>query len=161
MARPRPKGQIAVSAGVLALGAFVLAGAWELPAGGGYAQVGPGVVPRVVGAGLLLLGAMLLREALTGGFRGVDEEAEIHLPMDWAAFAWVSGGILAYGFLVERAGFLIASTLLFIAVARGFSSRRWLLNALVGLAVASFIFAVFNYALGLQLPAGILKGVLP
>lgn len=161
MAQRRPKGQIALSAGVLALGAFVLAGAWELPAGGGYAQVGPGVVPRIVGAGLLLLGAMLLREALTGGFRGVDEEAEVHLPMDWGAFAWVSGGILAYGFLVERAGFLIASTLLFIAVARGFASRRWLSNALVGLAVAAFIFAVFNYALGLQLPAGILKGILP
>ena len=161
MAQRRPKGQIALSAGVLALGACVLAGAGELPAGGGYAQVGPGVVPRIVGAGLLLLGAMLLREALTGGFRGVDEEAEVHLPMDWGAFAWVSGGILAYGFLVERAGFLIASTLLFIAVARGFASRRWLSNALVGLAVAAFIFAVFNYALGLQLPAGILKGILP
>ena len=161
MAQRRPKGQIALSAGILALGACVLAGAWELPAGGGYAQVGPGVVPRIVGAVLLLLGAMLLREALTGGFRGVDEEAEVHLPMDWGAFAWVSGGIVAYGLLVERAGFLIASTLLFVAVARGFSSRRWLSNALVGLAVAAFIFAVFNYALGLQLPAGILKGVLP
>jgi putative tricarboxylic transport membrane protein len=161
MAQPRPKGQIAVSAGVIALGALVLAGAWELPAGGGYAQVGPGVVPRIVGGALLLLGAMLLREALTGGFRGVDEEAEVHLPMDWRAFAWVSGGIVAYGLLVERAGFLIASTLLFVAVARGFASRRWLSNALVGLAVAGFIFGVFNYALGLQLPKGVLQGVLP
>lgn len=161
MAHSRPKGQIAVSAGVLALGAVVLAGAWELPAGGGYAQVGPGVVPRIVGGLLLLLGALLLREALTGGFRGVDEEAEVHLPMDWKAFGWLGGGIVLYGLLVERAGFLIASTLLFIAVARGFTSRRWLSNALVGLAVSAFIFAVFNYGLGLQLPAGILKGLLP
>ncbi|MCM2328574.1 MAG: tripartite tricarboxylate transporter TctB family protein [Lysobacter sp.] len=161
MAHPRPKGQIAVSAGVLALGAIVLAGAWELPAGGGYAQVGPGVVPRIVGGVLLLLGALLLREALTGGFHGVDEEAEVHLPMDWKAFGWLSGGIIVYGLLVERAGFLIASTLLFVAVARGFTSRRWLSNALVGLAVSAFIFAVFNYGLGLQLPAGILKGLLP
>jgi putative tricarboxylic transport membrane protein len=161
MARPRPKGQIAVSAGVLALGAFVLAGAWELPAGGGYAQVGPGVVPRVVGGVLLLLGAMLLREALTGGYRGVDEEAEVHLPMDWKSFGWVSAGIIVYGLLVERAGFLIASTLLFVAVARGFASRRWLLNAAVGLVIASFIFAVFNYGLGLQLPAGVLRAILP
>lgn len=161
MAQRRPKGQIALSAGILVLGVLVLVGAADLPAGGGYAQVGPGVVPRVVGAGLVLLGAMLLREALTGGYRGVDEDAELHLPMDWTAFAWVSGGILAYGFLVERAGFLIASTLLFVAVARGFASRRWLSNTLVGVAVAAFIFAVFNYALGLQLPAGVLKGILP
>ena len=161
MAQPRPKGQIAVSIGVLVLGTLVLAFGWELSTGGGYAQVGPGVVPRIVGAGLVLLGALLLREALTGGFRGVDEEAEVHLPMDWKSFAWVSAGILVYGLLVERAGFLIASTLLFMAVARGFASRRWVLNAFVGLAIAALIFAIFNYGLGLQLPPGMLRGVLP
>ncbi len=81
--------------------------------------------------------------------------------MNWAAFAWITGGIILYGLLVERAGFLIASTLLFVLVARGFASRRWLLNAVIGLAVAAFIFAVFNYGLGLQLPAGVLHGILP
>jgi hypothetical protein len=35
------------------------------------------------------------------------------------------------------------------------------LNAFVGLAVAAFIFAVFNYGLGLTLPAGVLRAVLP
>jgi putative tricarboxylic transport membrane protein len=161
MSASRPKGQIAVSLGVVILGALILAGAWSLPAGGGYAQVGPGVVPRIVGGVLLLLGAMLLREALTGGYRGVDEEAEVHLPMNWWAFGWVTAGIIVYGLLVERAGFLIASTILFVAVARGFSSRRWLSNAAIGLAIAAFIFAVFNYGLGLQLPPGVLRGILP
>jgi putative tricarboxylic transport membrane protein len=156
-----PAGQVAVSAGTLAVGACILWGSFYLPTGGGYAQVGPGVVPRVVGIVLLVLGAMLLREAFTGGFRGVDEEAEVHLPMDWRAFAWVSGGIFAYGLLVERLGFVISSVILFVMVARSFSSRRWLLNALVGLALASFIFAVFNYGLGLTLPPGILAPLLP
>jgi putative tricarboxylic transport membrane protein len=161
MAPSRPKGQIALSAGMLLLGGAILYGALDLPAGGGYAQVGPGVVPRFVGGAIVLLGALLMREALTGGFRGVDEEAEVHLPMNWAAFAWITGGIILYGLLVERAGFLLASTLLFMAVARGFASRRWLLNAVVGFAVAAFIFAVFNYGLGLQLPPGVLRAVLP
>ena len=161
MARPRPKGQVAVAAGLLALGVLILVGSSDLAAGGGYAQVGPGVVPRVVGGAIILVGALLLREALTGGFRGVDEEAEILLPMDWPAFAWITAGIIVYGLLVERAGFLIASTVLFVAVARGFASRRWALNAFVGFAVAAFIFAVFNYGLGLQLPAGVLRGILP
>lgn len=161
MPSPRPKGQIAVAAGFLAVGVLVLVGASDLPAGGGYAQVGPGVVPRIVGAAIVLLGAMLLYEAITGGFRGVDEEAETHLPMDWAAFAWITAGIIAYGLLVERAGFLPASTLLFMAVARSFASRRWVTNALIGAALAGFIFAVFNYGLGLALPAGPLKPLLP
>ena len=101
-----PRGQLAVSIGILALGVLILAGAFYLPAGAGYAQVGPGVVPKFVGGGLILIAAALLREVFTGGYRGVDEEAEIHLPMDWVSFAWVSGGIVVYGLLVERVGYM-------------------------------------------------------
>lgn len=155
-----PGGQLAVAAGVVAIGALVLGGSFFLPAGGGYAQVGPAVVPRVVGVVLLILGGFLIREALTGGFRDVDEEAEKKLPMDWVAFGWVAGGVIAYGLLVETAGFIISSTILFVMVARGFNSRRWGLNAGVGVALAFVIFAIFNYGLGLSLPAGVLKGVL-
>jgi putative tricarboxylic transport membrane protein len=154
-----PAGHLAVATGVAAIGAAVLWGSFNLPTGGGYAQVGPGVVPRIVGSGLLFLGLLLLREALTGGFRGVDEEAERHLPMDWAAFAWVSGGILAYGLLVEHLGFIFAATILFVLVARGFHSRRYLLNTVSGLVLAVAIYAIFNYGLGLTLPPGILKGI--
>jgi putative tricarboxylic transport membrane protein len=155
-----PHGQVAVAAGVAAIGALILGGSFFLPTGGGYAQVGPGVVPRVVGAILVILGAVLLREAFAGGFPGVDEEAEAKLPMDWMAFAWVSGGIIAYGLLVERAGFIIASTVLFTLVARGFNSRRWLMNAIIGLVLAVIVFAIFNYGLGLTLPAGVLAPLL-
>ncbi len=154
-----PAGQVAVAAGVTVIGALVLWGSFYLPTGGGYAQVGPGVVPRGVGIIVLLLGALLLRESLTGGFRGVDEEAELHLPMDWVAFAWVSGGIIAYGVLIEYLGFIFSSTILFVMVARGFGSRRWLMNAVTGLVLAVLVYAIFNYGLGLTLPAGILKGI--
>jgi putative tricarboxylic transport membrane protein len=156
-----PAGQVAVAAGVLAIGALVFGGSFFLPTGGGYAQVGPGVVPRAVGVGLLVIGAFLLREAFSGGFSGVDEEAEQHLPMHWGYFAWGSGGIIAYGLLVEPLGFIFASTILFVMVARGFNDRRWLFNAIVGLVLAMVVFAMFNYGLGLNLPAGILKPILP
>ncbi len=154
-----PSGQVAVAAGVALLGALILWGSFYLPTGGGYAQVGPGVVPRGVGIVVLLLGAFLMREAFTGGFRGVDEEAEAKVPVDWRAFAWVSGGIIAYGLLIEHLGFVFASTILFVMVARGFNSRRLALDAIVGLVLAAIVYAIFNYGLGLTLPAGILKGI--
>ena len=154
-----PGGQLAVAAGVLALGALVTWGSFNLPTGGGYAQVGPGVVPRIVGIGILLLAAWLFYEAVSGGFRGIDEEAEARLPMHWASFAWVSGGIVAYGLLIERVGFILSSTLLFVMVARGFGSRRWLLNAVSGVILAVAIYSIFTYGLGLMLPAGVLKGI--
>ena len=119
------------------------------------------MVPQFVGVGLILLGAGLLREALTGGFRGVDEEAEKHLPMDWVSFAWVSGGIIVYGLLVERVGFIFASTVLYVLVARSFGSRRWVLNIAVGLRPRRLVFAIFNYGLGLTLPAGVLSWSFP
>ena len=154
-----PTGQVAVAAGFTVLGVLILWGSFYLPTGGGYAQVGPGVVPRAVSVVMLVIGAFLLREAFTGGFRGVDEEAEVHLPMDWIAFAWVSGGIIAYGVLIEYLGFIFSSMILFVMVARGFNSRRWVLNAVTGLVLAVVVFSIFNYGLGLTLPAGILKGL--
>jgi putative tricarboxylic transport membrane protein len=155
-----PAGQVAVAAGVIAIGGFILWGSFNLPTGGGYAQVGPGVVPRIVGAVTFILGAWLMRDAFTGGFRGVDEAAEAHMPLAWTAFAWVSAGIIGYGLLIEHAGFILSSTLLFVLVARGFGSRRWLPNAAIGFALALVAFAIFNYGLGLTLPAGLLKGLL-
>ena len=155
-----PAGQVAVAAGVTAIGALILWGSFYLPTGGGYAQVGPGMVPRGVGALIIVLGALLFREAFTGGFRGVDEEAEVHLPMDWPSFAWVSGGIIAYGLAIEHLGFILSSTVLFVMVARGFNSRRWLLNAATGLVLAIVVFAIFNYGLGLALPKGVLGKIL-
>ena len=153
------RGQLAVGAGVVVVGALILVGASDLPTAGGYAQVGPGVVPRIVGWLIVLLGVLLLREAWTTGFIGVDEEAEARLPVDWPAFAWVTAGIIGYGVLIEHAGFILASTLLFVLVARGFASRRWLLNVVTGVVLAAFVYAIFNYGLGLTLPAGVLKGL--
>ena len=154
-----PGGQLAVAVGMTAIGASILAGAFYLPAGGGYAQVGPGVVPRIVGALLVVVGIFLIREALTGGFRGVDEEAELHLPMNWKYFAWASGGIIAYGLAIEHLGFIVSSTILFVMVARAFESTRWGLNIVVGALLAVTIFAIFNYGLGLMLPLGIFRGL--
>lgn len=155
-----PAGQVAVAAGVIAIGGLILWGSFHLPTGGGYAQVGPGVVPRIVGTATAILGAWLMRDAFTGGFRGVDEEAEGRMPLSWTAFAWVSAGLISYGLLIEHAGFILSSALLFVLVARGFGSRRWLPNAAIGFVLALVAFAIFNYGLGLTLPAGLLKGLL-
>ena len=34
--------------------------------------------------------------------------------MDWGAFAWVSGGLIIYGLLIRRAGFIVSSVVLFV-----------------------------------------------
>jgi putative tricarboxylic transport membrane protein len=154
------KGQFAVSLGAGVLGAFFLVGSFLLTDAAGYSTVGPAAVPRFVGIALLIASGFLFYEVVRGGFRNHDEQAERALGFDWHAFGWISGGLILYGLLIEHAGFILASIILFLCTARGFNNRRWLFNAVVAAVLAIFIFAVFNYGLGLNLPKGVLKAVL-
>ncbi len=58
--------------------------------------------------------------------------------------------------LAERAGFVIAAALLFWFIARAFDPRHPARDAAWALAVAVASFALFDYALELPLPAGVL-----
>jgi putative tricarboxylic transport membrane protein len=60
------------------------------------------------------------------------------------------------GILMVPAGFVIAGIVMFMMAARGFGSRRWLKNGVIGAILAAMTYAFFNYGLGLNLPAGLL-----
>jgi putative tricarboxylic transport membrane protein len=62
--------------------------------------------------------------------------------------------------LMERLGWIPATTLLFMATARAFGSRRWVVDGALGLAIAVVSFVIFNYGLELNLPAGILADLI-
>jgi len=149
-------GQILFATGIFVFGGAVAFGTTFLPDATGYAKVGPRLMPTLVSAGLILLGLILLKEALFGGFRGVDETEAIENPTDWPAFAWITAGIIANGILMVPVGFVISGTLLFVLAARGFGSKTWVKNAIIGLIIAAITYAFFNYGLGLGLPRGIL-----
>ena len=123
------RAELVISLGVLLLGIGATIVAWRLPEAGGYARIGPNVVPKIVSAGLILLGVWLLAEVFTGGCRArvPDDPAERgeHAFL-WSAFAWVSAGLFAQMALIHTAGFVIAAAVLFACVARGFGSTRWL-----------------------------------
>jgi putative tricarboxylic transport membrane protein len=152
----RPTGQVILSIGIVLLGIALAYGTYQLPEATGYAKVGPRLMSGIVSGGLLLLGFMLLRESLAGGFRDVDETEFADPPTDWRAFAWISAGLIINGLLIVHAGFIIAGTLLFVLSARGFGSTAYVRNALIGLTIAALTYASFTYGLGLALPKGIL-----
>jgi len=148
--------QIVLSLGVFALGVALAVGTSQFPESTGYAKVGPRLMPTIVAGGLIVLSLMLLKEAFFGGFKGVNEVEASATPTDWRAFIWITAGIILNGMLIVPAGFVIAGTLLFVLSARGFDSRAWLRNAIIGLIISSATYAFFNYGLGLGLPKGIL-----
>jgi putative tricarboxylic transport membrane protein len=152
------RAQIALSLGVLALGAGVAVGTALLPAQSGYARIGPNFIPAVVAFGLIVAGAFLLYEALSGGWRSLPEPAErTEHDLHWGAFAWISAGLVAHMALMQWAGFVLAGAVLFACVARGFGSPRLLRDAAIGIALALGVFLFFVRVLNVSLPGGWLK----
>jgi putative tricarboxylic transport membrane protein len=147
-------GEAALGGGVLILGIFI---AFETTRGLGptSAVVGPALFPYLIAAGLVIVGVSLLREAFTGH---IAHEGGFEL--DWIAVALVSAGLLIQIFLLETLGWIPATALLFIAVARALGSRRLLTDAVLGVALTAASFVVFNYGLGLNLPGGVVADLI-
>lgn len=135
---------------VLALGLFVAAETASLQVAPSNAAIGPRLFPFLIAAGLIAVGALVLREA----FFGHVAHERGGLELDWLAVALASAGLIAQMLLVERLGWIVAAALLFVATARAFGSRRLLVDALIGVALAGAAFGLFNYGLGLSLPTG-------
>ena len=159
----RSTAEIALSCGVAALGAGAALVTASLPGEGGYAGIGPNFIPAVVSGGLILLGAWLLYEALTGGWRGAPPDAAAERgehAFDAAAFGWVSAGLAAHMALIGWAGFVLAGMALFACVARAFGSRRVVRDAAIGLVLSLGVFLFFVKLLNVNLPAGVLAPIL-
>ena len=152
--------QLAVGIGVLVLGGAIAVGAAQISSQAGYSGVGPNFLPWVAAVLLALCGALLLRQAWTGGFR--DREVPGTERGDWHGFAWMSAGILLDAALITRIGFILACTLCFVLAARGlrisqgrpgWSVRTIALDAAIGFAISAPVFWMFGQALGINLPA--------
>jgi putative tricarboxylic transport membrane protein len=142
-------GEAVLGGGVLALGIFVAIETTQLRVGPSHATVGPTLFPYLIAAGLLVIGALVLYQAFFGHIAH-----ERGFQLDFVAVGLISAGIVAQMLLLEWLGWIPATTLLFATVARSFGSRRLLVDVAIGVALTGLAFVVFNWGLGLSLPAG-------
>lgn len=147
-------GEVLISLVLVFIGSFVIYETQGIAETQGYSQVGPRLFPYIIGTGLTVCGAVLGWHAMSGGWRDVPLDQSGHEAPVWMAFAIISVGIVLHMVLIGWAGFIIASTLLFLLIARGFGSRRAVRDAAVGLALAVAAYFLFTRALGLRLPPG-------
>lgn len=149
-----------VGAGVLGLGLLLGAGALQIPSEAGYGGVGANFLPWVVAGMLVLCGALLLREALSGGFRDLEEAPGAERG-HWSGFVWVSAGLLANAALITTLGFILSCTLCFVLAVRGFRSaegrldlslRALIGDAAIGLAISAPVYWMFTKFLAINLP---------
>lgn len=152
--------QLALGIGTLGAGIAFVMGAFQLSSDAGYAGVGPNFLPLVVGAMLCVCGVWLTWEAVTGGFRSMEEPSGADRG-DWRGFAWVSAGILANAALITTIGFILSCTLCFVLAVRGFKAAEGergfnlsstALDVVVGLAISAPVFWMFTQLLSIGLP---------
>lgn len=152
---PRRFGGTGLVVGLLLLGlaALLFWDASRLPAATGYSGMGPADTPRVIGAGLAVLGLWTLVEA----FRSPAEPAPAQ---DIPPILWIVGGLGLQLLLVKPLGFSVAGGLLFACTAAAFGRRKLWMTLPIGLAFALAVFGVFAMLLELSLPAGPLERLL-
>ena len=142
-------GEAVLGAVVLGLGLFIATETSLMEVAASNAAIGPRLFPFLVAFGLLVVGVAVLWQAFFGHIaheRGFE--------LDWRAVALVAGGLLLQIFLIESLGWIIASTLMFLAATLAFRERRVVISIAIGLVLTGLTYWVFNYGLGLSLPIG-------
>ena len=149
---------LAIGLGLIAVASVIGFETMQMQVPPSYARVGPQIFPYIIAIGMAITGAHISWKS----YRGEDEVAmmEDAGPTDWKSVAIIAAGLIAHMNLLKPLGFVPAGLLLFWSVAFAFGSRRYGRDVLVGLLLVLFAYVGFTYGLGLQLPPGILKGVL-
>jgi putative tricarboxylic transport membrane protein len=152
--------ELVLAIGVVALGGLVLWKTGEIRITPMNARIGPRVIPYVVGSGLVVAGVWYVIELLLGRgsspSRGEEgEDVDLSEPTDWRTIGFIAAALLAYLLLIERAGFIVASSVLFFVAAFGMGSRRLARDAVIAVALSVAVFLIFTRGLSLRLPEGI------
>lgn len=144
--------RIAIALCVLMLGGVFAAGAWQIEGSGGYSGLSPRFLPTGVAIGLAACGLVLLVQALRAA-RSSEPAASANVtrPGLRRDLAWVLGGLIAHLLLIGFVGFIAASTLLWVCVARGYGSVRPARDAFVALVSCTLVWLLFAKGVGLGL----------
>jgi putative tricarboxylic transport membrane protein len=147
---------LAIGLGLIAIASVIGFETMQMRVPPSYARVGPQIFPYIIALGMALTGAFIAWKSYRGGDEVIDEVE----PTDWKNVGIILLGLIAHMNLLRPAGFVPAGVVLFMSVTFAFGSRRFGRDAIIGFFLVLFAYIGFTYGLGLQLPPGILKGLL-
>lgn len=143
-----------IGLGLIAVAAVIAVDASMMRVPPIHAKVGPRVFPLLVSCGLAVCGAVIAFQSWRKTFLE-DQEAA-----DWPAVAIIAAGLIVHMNILKPLGFVPAAVVLFMCVTFAFGSRSYVRDLVVALVLALLTYVGFTRALGLQLPAGLLQGIL-
>jgi len=152
-------GELAFAGSLLILGLVVIFDTSRLLIPAGEETVGPQVFPYLVGGFVIAIAVGLFIQIFRGNL-GVPEGTEfgdVVDKTDFKSLSMVAGSMLTYPILIERAGFIIASTVAFFGVAFAYGAKNLIKNLAISLIFSLIVYFTFSRGLNVNLPAGVLK----
>jgi len=155
------KGELAFASSLLILGLVVFFDTKNMLVPPGSGTIGPQVFPYLV-SGLVILVALGIFVEIFRGNLGQPEGTEfgdIVDKTDYKSFLLVAGAMATYPLLIERAGFVVASTVAFFGVSYAFGAKNAPKNLLISVIFSLIVYFSFTIGLNVNLPSGILGGI--
>jgi putative tricarboxylic transport membrane protein len=151
-------GELAFAGSLLILGLVVLYDTSKMLVPPGSGTVGPQIFPYVVSGFVIFISLGLFFQIFRGnlGIPEGTEFGEVVEKTDFKSLAMVAGSMLTYPLLIERAGFIIATTVVFFGVAFAYGAKNLLKNLLISIIFSLIVYFSFSKGLNVGLPAGIL-----
>lgn len=159
----RDRAQYGVCAALAAVGVVVIVDATRIGAAtSSNDPVGPRAMPLVVGTLLLVVSALYALDVARGGVGEAEagEDVELGHPADWRTVGILAGAFVVNALLIEPLGWVISGSLLFALSAYALGNRHHVRGLAIGIALALATFYAFAIGLGVNLPAGVLQGIL-
>ncbi|GAA2624440.1 tripartite tricarboxylate transporter TctB family protein [Streptomyces vastus] len=124
--------------------------------------VGPRAVPLFLGVLLLVVAVLYALDVARGGHGEPEagEDVDLSTGSDWRTVLTLIAAFVVNAVLIEPLGWVISGTLLFWGTAFALGNRHYVRNLLIAVTLSLTTFYAFAIGLGVNLPAGVLQGIL-
>jgi putative tricarboxylic transport membrane protein len=155
------KGELAFAGSLLILGIIVVFDTANMLVPPASGTVGPQIFPYLVSGFLILVSIGIIIQVLRGNLGQPEgtEFGETIEKTDFKSLLVVAGSMATYPLLIERAGFIVATTVAFFGVSFAFGARNVVKNLVISVIFSAIVYFSFTRGLNVNLPSGILGGL--
>ena len=155
------KGELAFAGSLLILGIIVVFDTANMLVPPASGTVGPQIFPYLVSGFLILVSIGIIIQVLRGNLGQPEgtEFGETIEKTDFKTLLLVAASMATYPLLIERAGFIVATTVVFFGVSFAFGAKNVVKNLIISIIFSAIVYFSFTRGLNVNLPSGIMGGL--
>lgn len=154
--------EFGVAALLLVLGVWAIVSAAGLTDTSSRGPVSSSTVPTFIGVLLILMAILLTVDLLRGGHGEQEggEDVDLSHGSDWKTIGLLVASFAVNALFIESLGWAITGAILFFGSAFALGGRHLIRMAAISVVLSVGTWYLFNVGLGINLPAGVLTGIL-